>query len=422
MRTTYITATVIALLLGAWLYSGQVDAPERVTPASLADQNRESARVQADALPTKVRVTVIDASEQSRIVKVRGRTEAKRTVEVKAELPGKVVSRPVERGTVVAANDVLCELSLEDRRDSLVEASAQLSQAKIDYQGALKLQQKGFNSESAIAAAKARLAATQAELNRRELDLAKIYFRAPFDGVVEDVSLEIGDYVTPGATCAQIVDLDPMLLTGRVSEQEVVDLGLGQLAEGLLRNGTRVSGPVTFIGQTSDPSTRTYPIEIELPNPDQSLRSGITSEILVPVEVIMAQKVSPALIALDDAGGIGIRTINSDDIVEFHPIEIIADAQDGVWVTGLPNRAGLITVGQELVTAGERVDPVYQDEPVMPANAPEQNTPAYPSTVNDTEATAQQEEPKLQQAIAPDTSSASHAATTNQPLAQHAAL
>ena len=246
MRTTYITATVIALLLAAWLYSGQIDAPERVTPDSLAEQNRESARVNADALPTKVRVAVIDASEQARTIKVRGRTEAKRMVDVKAELSGRIVARPIDRGTPVAKDQVLCELSLEDRRDSLVEATAQLNQARIDYQGALKLQQKGFNSESAIAAAKARLAVTQAELNRREQDLAKIYVRAPFAGVVEDVSLEIGDFVTPGATCAQIVDLDPMLLTGRVSEQEVVDLELGQLAEGILRNGARVRGACYF--------------------------------------------------------------------------------------------------------------------------------------------------------------------------------
>ena len=369
MRATYITAAIIALVLGGWLYSGQMNKEAVLEPASLADQNRESARVQADATPTRVRVAVLDASEQTRSVRVRGKTTSKRTVEVKVELDGRVVNRPVERGTIVKKNDLLCEISMEDRQVSLLESRAHLNQARIDYQGALRLKERGYNSDSAIAAAQARLAVAQAQVNRSELDLAKIHVRAPFDGVVEDVQQEIGDYVTPGAPCATVVDLDPMLLSGRVSESEVIELQLGQIAQGWLSDGSVVTGPVSFIGQTSDLATRTYAIEIELANPDHSLRAGITTEIRIPVETVLAQKISPALVALDDAGAIGIRTIDANNIVEFHRIDIISDAEDGIWVTGLPNRAGVITVGQELVTAGERVDPVFQSETTMPAQA-----------------------------------------------------
>ena len=163
--------------------------------------------------------------------------------------------------------------------------------------------------------------------------------------------------------------MDPMLLVGRVSEQEVAELTVGQEAIGYLRNGVSVRGPVSFIGQQNDPTTRTYEIEIELANPQQSIRSGITTEIHIPVESVLAQKVSPALFSLDDNGGVGIRTINEDNIVEFHPVSILSDAVDGVWVSGLPNRAGVITVGQELVTAGERVDPVFQGSGTLKAKA-----------------------------------------------------
>ncbi len=367
MRTTYITATVIALAIVAWLASGALNDTGSGEPASIAERNREQASLREDTAPTRVRVSVIEASQQSRTVTVRGKTENKRTVDVKVELPGTIVNRPVERGTSVAANDLLCELSIEDRQVALVEAKEGLNQARIEYQGALKLQQKGFNSETAIAAAKARLAAAQADLNRRQLDLSKIQVRAPFDGVVEDVHLEIGDYVTPGARCATVIDMDPMLLVGRVSEQDVIDLDLGQEAIGRFRNGETVRGPLTFIGQQSDPTTRTYPVEIQLPNPDQTLRSGITTEIQIPVESVLAQKVSPALLSLDDAGNLGIRTINDDYVVEFHLVSILADAPDGVWVTGLPRRVGVITVGQELVAAGERVDPVFQNSGTLKA-------------------------------------------------------
>ena len=382
MRKTYITATIIALLIVGWLATGVVNQSETEIPGSIAQQNRETDRISEDVPPTRVRVAVIDAQPHARTVKVRGKTENKRTVDVKVEVSGSIVSRPIERGSLVQKNDLLCEVSIEDRSVALVEAREALNQAQIEHQGALRLKEKGYNSANAIAATKAKLASAQATLSRRELDLRKTKVRAPFAGIVEDVHQEIGAFVTPGASCATVVDMDPMLLVGRVSESDVIELKPGQVATGYLRNGAVVNGPVTFIGQQSDPTTRTYPIEIELPNPDGNLRSGITTEIQVPVESVLAQKVSPALLGLDDAGGLGIRTIDEDNVVQFHNINILADAADGVWVEGLPNRATVIVVGQELVTAGERVDPVYESSSNMPASTrePEPNITEQPET------------------------------------------
>ena len=375
MRKTYITAIVIAVVLALWLASGDHD--KELKQDSIAELNRAEADVAVDAAPTRVRVAVFEASEQAQMVKVRGKTTNKRTVEVKAELAGQVVERPVERGTQVAAGDLLCRISTEDREVALQEARAMLNQAKIEYQGAKRLKQKGFNSEAAIAAAQSRLATAQANLNRRQLDLEKLTVRAPFAGFVDDVHQEVGAYVTPGAGCATLVDLDPMLLTGRVSERDVVTLQRGQEATGFLSDGRTVTGPLTFIGQQSDPATRTYPIEVELANADFALRSGITTEIRVPVRYVMAQRISPALFALDDDGAIGVRIIDNNNVVQFVHVDVLADAPDGIWVTGLPNRASVIVVGQELVTAGERVDPVYQGSATLPAQStPEVETPA----------------------------------------------
>ena len=178
---------------------------------------------------------------------------------------------------------------------------------------------------------------------------------------MEDVHVEIGDYVNPGQGCATIVDLNPMLMVGRVSEKDVLDLKLGELATGVLTDGRTVQGPETFVGQQSDPLTRTYAVEIQLDNTDGALRSGITAEIKIPVDRVLAQRVSPALFALDDRGEIGIRVLDSDNIVHFHNIEIITEGPEGVWVTGLPNETAIITVGQEMVVAGERVDPDFRD-------------------------------------------------------------
>jgi len=371
MRATYITAILIAIAIGAWLFSGQIGKSEDARHETLAEQNRQNEARQQDAEPTRVRARVINASPQMQHVVLRGKTENKRTVSVKAETAGRIVDRPVERGTAVKEGDLLCQISMEDRYASLAESREALNQARIEYEGSLKLKERGYQSDTAIAQTKANLAAAEAKLKRAELDIQRTYIRAPFAGVVEDVHSEVGDYVAPGTACVTVVDLNPMLLVGRVAEKDVHLLKVDQPVVGLMSDGTEVEGPVSFIGAQSDPDTRTYAVEIQIPNEEYELRSGLTTEIRIPVAEVMAQKISPALFALDDEGRIGVRTVNEEGKVEFHHVTIVRDEPDGVWVSGLPEVATLITVGQELVVPGETVEVDFEARGEMPASTRE---------------------------------------------------
>ena len=372
MRKTYITAAVIALATILWFASGALTAGEgpREHP-SLAEANELARASVGDMRPTAVRGRVVHAVALPERVTVRGRTENKRTVDVRAETSGRVVERPLERGARVAEGDLLCRLAVEDRKARLAQAEAAVEQARIEYEGSLRLRDRGFNSETAIAQAKARLATAEAQREAAVLDVERTQVRAPFAGMVEDTPLEVGDYAQPGTVCASLVDLHPMLLVGRVSERDVSRFGVGATAAGRLMTGQQVSGPVSFVGQQADPGTRTYRVEVTVPNPDYALRSGITTEIAIDVGAVEAHKISPAVLALDDAGNIGVRIVDAQERVYFQRVAIVADADDGVWVRGLPAVATLITVGQELVVAGERVDVQLQSErPLHVRDAP----------------------------------------------------
>ena len=362
MRSTYLWAVGIAVLLLAWLASGQLNQEPVVFDPSIAERNEQDLNQLNDQTPTRVRVVQSQAQLKTRYASVRGKTQNKRTVKVRTEIQGRVVNRAVERGQSVAANQLLCGLSVDDRQAALVESQQRVNQARIDYDGAKQLRAKGYNSESAIAAAKANLATARAELKRRDLALRKTEIRAPFAGFVEDVHLEIGDYAQPGTACATLVDLNPMLLVGRVSERVVLNIEPGIEAIGELADRSVVRGPITFVGQQDDPATRTYAIEVELNNESGKLRSGMTTQIRIPVEEAFAHKISPALFSLDNEGGYGVRVVNDDDRVEFYSVTVVAEDEDGVWVSGLPNTSNIITVGQELVISGERVDPVFINE------------------------------------------------------------
>ena len=368
MRKTYITAILIAVATVAWLASGQLGAgSDEATRLSITERNERAAAAVEDRAPSRVRARVSIATEQTAFAHVRGRTENKRTVDVRAETVGRIVGRPVELGDRVTAGDVLCRLSMDDRAARLVEAQAALRQAHIEYRGSLRLKAQGFQSETAIATARARLAATRARLESIELDIARTRVRAPFDGMVEVTHVEVGDYAQPGAICVTLVDLDPMLLVGQITEKDIARTSVGEQAFGELATGERLAGTIGFIGQQADPTTRTYRVEIEIPNADYALRSGITADILIAAETAPAHHVSPALFALDDAGAVGIRTLDADNRVEFRRIEILRDEAEGVWVTGLPESATIVTVGHEFVVPGEQVDIDFEPtaEPVV---------------------------------------------------------
>lgn len=369
MRATSITtALVIAVLTALWLASGLLSGEERVEehpPLSAANPD-----ARANAAPTAVRARVVHAVPLPERVQVRGRTENKRTVDVRAETTGRVVQRPIERGDRVKEGALLCRLALEDRPARRAQAEASVEQARLEYQGSLRLQDQGLQSETAIAQAKARLAAAEAMLAGAVLDVERTRVLAPFDGVVEDVNLNVGDYAQPGEPCARVVDLHPMLLVGRVSETEAHRFDVGAVASGRLATGAQVSGAVSFVGRQADPATRTYRVEVTLPNPDYALRSGLTAEFVVRFGETMAHRISPALLALDDEGRLGVRIVQGSDRVAFVHVDIIADEQDGLWVTGLPTRTMLITVGHQFVAAGDRVTVQLEDPRREPPRRP----------------------------------------------------
>ncbi|WP_461481731.1 efflux RND transporter periplasmic adaptor subunit [Porticoccus sp.] len=304
---------------------------------------------------TKVRVLWSEAEEYSRQVVARGRTAPNRQVTLKAEVSGRVVAVPAAKGQAVAEGDVICELAREDRPQRVVEAQAAVDQAEIDYQGALKLKQKGYQSESAIAQAKARLESTRAILDQTKINLANTRIVAPFAGFIDDRPVEVGDYMDRTNICAQLVEINPLKVVSRLSEREVVRVSLGGQAQVKLATGQEVKGEVVYLSHLADPQTRTYEMEISLANPEGRLRSGVASQVLVTADHVLAHRVPAALLALGDKGQAGLKIVDEYDQVLFVELTLVGEDGEGIWVTGLPPKVRIITVGQEYVSSGEQV-------------------------------------------------------------------
>ena len=107
----------------------------------------------------------------------------------------------------------------------------------------------------------------------------------------------------------------------------------------------------------ADPETRTFRVELEVPNEGYKLRSGVTAEITFKTNSVEAHFLSPAYLTLNDSGVLGLRAVDAENMVKFYPVRILADTPDGIWVQGLPETVRLIVVGQDFVRDGDKVQP-----------------------------------------------------------------
>ncbi|WP_428818984.1 efflux RND transporter periplasmic adaptor subunit [Microbulbifer sp. MCCC 1A16149] len=351
-QRNYRFAAIVALLSALWLLSGLL-AGDGDSETAARESGEKNARP-AEAMRVKARQ--LQAQPYMTRVVVNSRTEANRSVRLRAELDGVIAALPVVEGQRVSRGDVICEIAAEDRPEQLARARAALRKAELDFAGAKKLQGRGLQSEAAMAQQEVALANARAELKRAQVDVQNLKIRAPFDGLVNSRAVELGDFVRRGEECATILDLNPILVVGEVSESQVANLQPGSKASAQLQLGQLVEGRLRYVSQEAHPVTRAYRVEVAVANPDGALRSGISARMALPTGEVQAHRINASLLTLDDRGDLGVRTLDEEQRVRFVNVRLVSDENEGVWIAGLPSNTTLITVGQEYVSEGEKVE------------------------------------------------------------------
>jgi multidrug efflux system membrane fusion protein len=352
MKPRYRWATGITLVVALYIASGAVTDGAARHADTTAPKTTELASVQVQRLVAQHR----DAS-----VTVRGRTEALHSVDVKAQVDGVVQALHFKEGDFVKAGQVLCELQVNDRAAKLAQARAQVAETEQKYNADVALEKDGYLARTLLAESATALDTARASARAAELDLANTQIRAPFDGRIDNRYVNAGDLLHNGDKCALLIAPEPFLAIGMVSEHDVGSIKPGDLASATLVTGETVQGHVRFVANSADSATRTFRIEVELPNPTGNLRDGVSADIRIPVRNVQATKISSGILVLSDGGVIGVRVVENG-VVRFKPVQIVSDSPDGMWVTGLPNLAEVITVGQEFVSEGSRVKATVNGE------------------------------------------------------------
>lgn len=352
MKKSYVWAAALAVVVVGWIASGQLGETEATAP-STAQKTAETKKKEVRL--TAVRVKTLEASDQAQELVLLGVTEASRKVTLRAETKGRIVAVPVAEGKPAKRGTTVVRLAMDDRRERLAETKARLNQYRIEYTAAKELALRNFRSKVKLAESQAHLKGAEASLASMELDIRRTALRAPFDGILESRQVEVGDFVDIGDPLATFIDLTPILIVGEVTDRNIGKVKVGAVARARLVTGARVEGRITRVSSVASSSTRTFRVEITIDNPDGSLADGLTAEMRIPSNETRAHRVSSALLTLSDAGKVGIKAVDDKGVVLFYPVEIQSDTPEGVWISGLPERVQVITVGQEFVRPGQIV-------------------------------------------------------------------
>ena len=352
VKTSLITLSVLIF----WMFTGIFSSDEGSNSIVEIEGNNTLSN------STLVSARIFNAKPKISFVVLRGRTESDRNVYIAAETTGIVENIYFEKGDKVKKGEIICKQSVDARKAKLDEANALMKQKELEWQASKTLVEKGYRSQTQLAASSASYDASKALVKQMEQELDNINIRAPFDGIFNEKLAEIGDFLSIGKPCGKVVDYNPIKITAQVSEKEILNVKNGLQGRANLSTGEKVEGLVTYVSNTADPATRTFRIEMEVENNNLSYKDGLTAEIFIPTKEINGHLIPPSSLTLNEVGEVGVRHIVDENKAKFSKVEILGDENELVWISGLPEKVTIITVGHEFVSNGDSVNFRLQDE------------------------------------------------------------
>lgn len=345
-KRPWLIAIAISLLLVLWLISGSsFKAQETAT----ADAPTEKQGL------TKVEVQWLEASPMQRQHVVQGQIEAWRRVELRSQISGTVTRLDQDKGNPVKQGQLLLSLSTDNRPAQVAKGEADVRQRAADASAAERLRERNLVSTNELIRLQSELAKARAELDLARIQLSNTQISAPFAGVYDERMVELGDFVQPGQSLLTLVDISLLKVSAQIAQQEVTHLTLGQSVRVELLDGRELQGELHFIAAAAEPGSRSFRIEVKVDNPQALRLAGASATLHVQTGEALAHRLSPALLSLDKAGRHGVKWVNEQQQVQFTPVQLISVDNQGAWVSGLPNKVALITLGQGFVEPGQQV-------------------------------------------------------------------
>lgn len=373
MIRTIRTTDVVLLLAGAAAVIGA-----GCSPADGETGDAQNTASDGSTRVINVEVAPVRAQSFTEYIRVTGEVEALEEVTLSAQEAGVIERFLAEKGDRVRRNQPIAMLDAAVLRAQVDEARAQAQLAREQFERQRVLwEEERIGTELAYLQAKYQAESAAARLATLEARLERMVIRSPVDGVFDAKFLEAGEMAAPGTPLAHVMTLSRVKVTAGVPERFATAVRRGSQARITfdMLPDREFEGRISFVGSSVDAASRTFPIEVVIPNPRrvikprlvanvQVVRADLDSAIVVPQHVIMRTTEGyQVFVAVDQDG----RTI-----ARARPVRLGASHANRVVVdSGLEIGERLITVGAQQVSDQTPVR-IVGDAPPDGHEAPEE--------------------------------------------------
>lgn len=322
-------------------------------------RSAESPEHAADAA-VPVRVQPAAAVDRPHTTVASGVVEARTTVDVAFQVPGKVVEVGPDEGDAVSAGQLLARVDPTDYRLAVDQAAAQAEHAARERDRFRALVEAGSvapNDYERVESAARQSGAGAGLAGKR---LADTRLASPITGVVARRAIDRGETAAPGQTVFTVVDMDPVRVRIGVPEADVGAVRAGQPASVRLPalGDTTFNGRVTLVGVAADPATRSYAVEVSVPNPRRRIKVGMVAEASVRGDRRERAVAVPLGAVVRDADGATLLYVLDQNGGRVHARRVTlgqASGDDVEVLRGLAAGEPVVVAGQHRVRDGSRV-------------------------------------------------------------------
>ncbi len=380
MKKVNLTNKIIAIsLLAVALYScggsseleekkAELDAKRKelmALQAEISDLEDEVAELDttADVSAGNILVSSYNVVEKPFIhkIEVRGSVASRKNIMMSAETMGRIERITVSEGQEVKRGDLLIQIDNDIISNNISEVETQLELAKTVFERQENLWNQNIGTEIQYLQAKNNFQTLERRLATLKSQLNQYFVRAPFNGVVDNIPVKVGEMAQPGLPLIRIVNPDEMYVMADVSEAYLGKFEAGESVEIVFPvQGVTLSSKILSVGKVINDQNRTFKIEAALPakNGYEFRPNQVARMILVDYKKDDALSV-PTNVILSDASGKFVYTVGMKEgkrIAQRVPVETGKSFENMTEITsGLSSGVSVINQGYRNVTNGAEI-------------------------------------------------------------------
>lgn len=292
-------------------------------PALAGCGNDEGSGPQGAFAVSAVVAPVTEERLEEKILLV-GSLEAVEEVDLVSEIDARVMAILFEEGEAVAENQELIRLDDRKLKASVAEMEARFDLARANLERSRVLLDRETISEQDFDQAEAEFDSAQALLELARERLADAVIRAPFDGVMTERLISMGQYMSRGQILASLVAVNPLEAQFNVPERYIGQLEMNQTIEISVEAfpGDSFSGDVVFISPRVNRESRTVLVKSVIDNRDRRLKPGMFGRLDLIFAARSASLVIPEAAIQYSGDQASVVVMNDEGVAEFRMVEV----------------------------------------------------------------------------------------------------